>query len=887
MAENVWGKSSRSFSWEKLLAIFILLAAFFLYTHNLTAEGLWRDEGLSYTRAMQPVLQIFKGQNIVQGNITPDLHPPGYFLMLKAVIALAGKSEFVLRLPSVFAAVLAVATVGRLAHDLITRKAFASPLSMLVVVSSPFVYWYARETRMYSLLMLGVALFYWRLMLLVRKQKSGEVRFTADWLPLILAGLLLLATHISAVFVIAFAILVLFLRIPSRQLQIPLAILVAIGVGFGALSLTEWGISMLSTQFDFFSPRPFGKLLAETTTTFSLGGAIPPDTVRPLFAFFILLATLGIVLPIVTNGTATAEKSLDLLLPTVFALLIPLLLFYIASFIRPGYSNPRHLTILAIPWFLTISTGMLAVYKRLTVVGILLGLGVVLIGGGTIGSHITQPPIIKDQLREMNVFLDDRVLPGDTLLFHQPALMTPWEYYEVENINTIGYPRWAALPYSELELEFFLREAEVSDRIWFVDTFGRESNIKDWLTENWQAQKGVNFDGSWKNLSVTLYLPPESKLGTTENSLIDEPLESGAFTLDRLIEINQPVSNRHYWVNAEWSSTAADDVVCLVVETQSNEYIDEDCHQPETRPDMTNTIGFGLNLPPGLQDETYQLRIRGSGKLSRPIPITVAPAQLAAEDAVYQQGDFLLFKPQPIGTDFFPGGWVTLNAIWQLASPNDASQPLETAWRLTDRRQQNVIDTVESVDVSAFATGQPLRFQLPPDATGTYRLQLQTNSGRWKTVSQIDVTQWPFASQSPENVLWPNADHQFAEEFSIDGYQLERHDNQLTVTLFWQADDKPADDWVVFIHVGEPGTPPVTQTVNRPDNGTRPTEGWRLGEVIKDPHTVILPADLTAEQSKIMVGLYLASDPSIRAGLTVNDDPKADNILVIDEVPNP
>ena len=116
------GKSDGTLGWEKLLAIIILLAAFFLFTHNLTAEGLWRDEGLSYARASQPVLQIFKNQNVVQGIVTPDLHPPGYFLLLKGLMFLAGDSEFVLRLPSIFAAVLAIALFGRFARDLNQRQ---------------------------------------------------------------------------------------------------------------------------------------------------------------------------------------------------------------------------------------------------------------------------------------------------------------------------------------------------------------------------------------------------------------------------------------------------------------------------------------------------------------------------------------------------------------------------------------------------------------------------------------------------------------------------------------------------------------------------------------------------------------------------------------------
>lgn len=904
MVENMRGKLDKTqdrpvanglFRWEKLLAIIILMAAFFLYTHNLSAEGLWRDEGLGYARVMQPVLQILKNQNIVQGNITPDLHPPGYFLMLKAVVFLSGNSEFVLRLPSVFAAVLSVAMLGRLSADLDLKKhRFAPLIAMLVIGSSPFVYWYAREARMYSWLIFGVALFYWQLSQLLKKHHSSQIlRFTADWLPPILAALLLLATHISAVFVIAYAILGLFLFVSGQRWQIPLIALAASSLGLTLISLTEWGNNLLIIPFDFFATRPYGQLLYETTTTFNLGGAAPPETVGPVFLIFIILALIGTLTPILSERFSLKlflqGKAVRTMWVSFFAIFIPLLLFYLVSLIKPGYSNPRHLTILAVPWFLLITMGIVVLFNRSKWLGLMFCVAVVWVGGRTIVEHNVRPPIVKDQLREIHSFLEEHYLPDDTLLFHLPALTTSWQYYDIQNLRTIGYPRWTAPLDSEIELETFQREIASSGRIWFVDSLGRDSNIESWLDENWQSQHKVNFKGSWTSMSVTLYLPPEPPIANAENRLIDQPLVVGNYEFSQLFDLAPAMSGDPYWVTALWTNSAANENVCLKLETNNGDLITQDCHRPKPIPAGTNTIGFALNLPQGLQTTHYQLRLSTAEATSDPLPVTILRSHLPVSDAVFEDDGFLVFEPELTGEVFYPGSWIHFNAIWQLAptfKTSTAERNRDTHWRLVNWRGQTVSDKSETVTISTADSGQPLLFLLPPDATGRYRLQLKTESGRWKTVSKIKVTQWPFEDQLPSQAS-PTADeNRFTDELSLVGYALNRQNEQLDITLFWQADQRPTDDWIVFIHVTEPGQPPAAQTANKPAAATRPTAGWRAGEIIQDSHTLTLPEALTAAQSNIYVGLYLASDPNIRASLTVNGEPQNDRLFFIEVVPS-
>ena len=460
----------------------------------------------------------------------------------------------------------------------------------------------------------------------------------------------------------------------------------------------------------------------------------------------------------------------------------------------------------------------------------------------------------------------------------------PWEYYEIDGVNVIAYPSWAAPSDSPWELEFFKEEAAVSGRIWFIDSFGRKSNVKDWINSNWYPQKQTQFQASWTNLAVRLYMPPELEQAPFVTELIDQPMTVGGVEFNRLVANNPAISGNHFWVSGRWSNSSGEKPACLELKDEADRFIVENCHFIASTTE--GTISFNLDLPPGLKEGSYKLRLEIDNQLSDPIEVDVASVQLDTADAILQEGDFYLFQPEVAVSDFNPSTWVVINAIWQL-NANSGAQigRLDTAWRLHNWQTGDVIDVVETISVEQIATLQPLNFLLPPDAEGSCRLQYQPAFGRWRTITTIEVNPWPFVGQLPDDLLLPADTHQFADSIQLAGYRLNRQGDQLNVTLFWQAESQPSDDWVVFIHVAEAGQPPAAQTANRPVGSIRPTQGWRADEIIEDHHTLILPADLTAEQSNIFVGLFLATEPNPRAPLTINGEAKPDGLFFVDEVP--
>lgn len=80
----------------------------------------------------------------------------------------------------------------------------------------------------------------------------------------------------------------------------------------------------------------------------------------------------------------------------------------------------------------------------------------------------------------------------------------------------------------------------------------------------------------------------------------------------------------------------------------------------------------------------------------------------------------------------------------------------------------------------------------------------------------------------------------------------------LIVTLYWQALEEMADDYVVFLHLREVSSGRNVAQIDRmPQEGSYPTSVWAAGEVIADRYVLDLPAGLPPGDYELDVGLYL------------------------------
>jgi len=128
-----------------IVPLIVLLLAFAVRFHFLERQSLWNDEGNSLRLAERSVPDLMDAAG-------RDIHPPGYYLVLKGWIALAGTSEFGLRALSALQGVLTVALTIALGRTLFGGAVGA--LAGLLVALSPFAVYYSQETRMYAQLAL-------------------------------------------------------------------------------------------------------------------------------------------------------------------------------------------------------------------------------------------------------------------------------------------------------------------------------------------------------------------------------------------------------------------------------------------------------------------------------------------------------------------------------------------------------------------------------------------------------------------------------------------------------------------------------------------------------------------------------------------------------------
>jgi 4-amino-4-deoxy-L-arabinose transferase-like glycosyltransferase len=115
---------------------------------------------------------------------------------------------------------------------------------------------------------------------------------------------------------------------------------------------------------------------------------------------------------------------------------------------------------------------------------------------------------------------------------------------------------------------------------------------------------------------------------------------------------------------------------------------------------------------------------------------------------------------------------------------------------------------------------------------------------------------------------------QFGQVIELTGYQsavdtTASTPQTLTVTLQWDAIGTPATDYTAFVQLRTPQGAPVAGFDQAPADERFPTRLWRAGDRILSRFTLTLPADLTAGEYDLWVGLYeSASQGTVRLPLT-------------------
>lgn len=157
---------------EPILLLMVLTIAAALRFYCLTCSSLWHDEGNTWALVGRSFIQIARDS-------AADIHPPGYYWLLKLWTTLFGTDVGGLRSFSAVAGaalVLVLYQIGRQLAARIERSNGRFPrylplLAAFIAAINPFQIYYSQEARMYALLALESALLFWALIGLIAAER--------------------------------------------------------------------------------------------------------------------------------------------------------------------------------------------------------------------------------------------------------------------------------------------------------------------------------------------------------------------------------------------------------------------------------------------------------------------------------------------------------------------------------------------------------------------------------------------------------------------------------------------------------------------------------------------------------------------------------------------
>jgi mannosyltransferase len=384
------------------LLVLIILLGFTLRNYGLGHHSLWYDETVSAYLAGQPVAALV-------AHTARDIHPPGYYLLLRGWTMLAGSDEFALAYLSLLFGLLLIPLTARLAHYLFGWR--PALWAALLVAVSPYNIWYSQEVRMYTLgatagIIAGGCAF---------AALHHSHRQRRCWAMYVVAAV----TGLYALYYFSFLLVALNLfflgslllpRPRPDRLWLWLAANVLVLLAYLPWLPVAWRQATNPPVPPWRSLPPLPGILLEAWSALSLGQSVRPGQVWPLLLLTAALVLLGILYSWRQKGTAI----------TLFLLVYtfgPGLLVLLFSLVIPLY-HVRYLFTYAPPFYILLAAGLAWLGQRFSrqfsaIVAAVLVLGALM----SLDQYYNNPQYQSDDFRAAVAFMDNRWQPGDEPTF--------------------------------------------------------------------------------------------------------------------------------------------------------------------------------------------------------------------------------------------------------------------------------------------------------------------------------------------------------------------------------------------------------------------------------------------------------------------------------------
>lgn len=452
-------------SWWPLAVVGV---AFALRAGGLDFQSLWRDETDALFFATRPLPRLLATFAI------PGRNGPLYFLLLGRWIALAGKTEFALRFPSVLAGTVALPLAWAVARRLGCPRAGAWALPLLAF--SPLLVWYAQDAKMYATVLAAVLLGTWLFL------KALEERRPLLWAAY---GLVVGASlYIHLLTLLAVPVHAAWFALEARARGAPRAVWIGAAVLLAAaLPVLAWGVPLVLSGYESgHAFYPLGAMARALLFAFvgGVGGMPGPWALVPSLFLALAGAALGL------GDRATRGATLRLLL----WLVLPVLLLFLISLRVPLFTE-RYLIWTAPAWSLLMGMGLerVAAAARSTASRGLALACLAAVLALDLAPLWTQSHVpLKSDFRSAAAYVAARWEPGDLVLFQMPHARRTFQYYWKRPY------RWAEGPYTNYGQppEEVARQMEDltagSGRVWLVlsepEMWDRRGLTRRWLEEH-------------------------------------------------------------------------------------------------------------------------------------------------------------------------------------------------------------------------------------------------------------------------------------------------------------------------------------------------------------------------------------------------------------------
>ena len=879
---------SRASAFLPLVVLTVTLFAFALRMFRVADLLMWGDEGFSIFSASRDWLTITLDTTSI------DPHPPLYYFLLHVYFALFGYSELAIRFFSVFFGTATIAMVWQIGKRMFGAR--AGVLAACIVALAPFAVHYSQEVRMYALAMFLVALgldFFVRLF-------ARETR--RDWLGYVLAMWLALYTLYHTGFVFLAIGLVLLPLFKTRRAFVLRWFAVSFGV---VATFLPWLAFRFASAFTGIKdvagktlPMDFFTYLARGFAAISVGTTIPLATALQLSAAFALV----IVIALGITFAARTAKFYDALLVSLS--LVPILAYYPLYLALPLYRG-RLFALACIPLMLLFARALMIIEQRARlglIIGVMFFIGV---SAYSLNDYFFRynrySPVVEDYLPALRE-IGQRAQLGDVVLIH-----ASWHqgYF-------LSHYTGAPLEFRAVDLQGDLEYAIAAPRnVWAIVQALPHHGAEDWLA----ARAFFIDEKKFGQMRVLQYRAGMPMLG--ENFSAPITFSNGMQLLG-------------YHLNAE-TLQAGRDVVTLQLDWQTPQNIPDD-YTVSVR--LTNSAGDVIwaqnDTPPLAPTSSWRA---GQGVIDRHafiIPPGIPPGNYSVQVVVYASDDGRvanIIAPENRRGGAMQTGSVqiskgnlppnalakTMDARWneialtsfdKIAPEIWAGEtlPLTLQWRALALPARNFFAEIKIIDstgaasanmryapANAFPTNvwisgdtfiDKVNLTLAADAApGDARMLVSVVDEKGIVIrpgeieiSKIKINARPHRFDLPTPQFKSSAT--LGGKIKLLGYDLDP--KNIALVLYWQATEKIAERYSVFVHLLDAKGNIVAQRDSEPAAGAAPTTSWLRGEVIADAHRIDVPANLAPGEYTLMIGMYQAAN-GMRL---VIDETKVDYLLL-------